>query len=828
MSMTFHDESAGTAQPATPNTAGRTGCLGRLVEIALFVLVVALPFGFQFWSWLGPALNPDVNPAALTAAQAGVTALLLIGFGLGWRGRRERAIYRAWLIAALYPLLMAATRLLPPTASTTLLIVQLGITGVLAAVLYLRLPKPGAPHSPGWMWGATLAAAGLFALPWLRGGALGSLEDALLALGLGLAFGALAALLLMHTWFPSLAQDSRGRGADIFSGGLAAGALLVTLASGLSFNGMQLVLMLALPALGFLAVALAYAPAGYDWRPPALLIGLAAALMLALVDTDALAVEASDPVLSWAFRSALLCVGLGWLLCGVALLWRRRWGQAEPTVRAWGIAAAAVWLLAVVVYAFAGNAGLYPDQYFVILKQQADVSAAEQMADYDARRQYVYDTLVATADSSQADLRRTLDRFGIAYTPYYLVNAVQVNGGLLPRLLLATRPEVDRILPAPRLRPLPEPLPKDRGEQTLPETHDWNLKLLGADRVWNELGVRGKGIVVGQSDSGVEGDHPEVAAAYRGRLTGSNDYAWFDPWSHTPAPVDFGGHGTHTLGTVLGKNTGVAPDATWIACVNLQRNLGDPGFYLDCLQFMLAPFPVGGDPFTDGDPARSANVLNNSWGCPQDYEGCDPDSLQQAVDALRAAGIFVVASAGNSGPQCGSIEDPIATYDAAFTVGAIDRNGNLAPFSSVGPVTIDGSNRPKPDVAAPGMDVWSAYPGGTYLPLDGTSMAGPHVAGVVALLWSANPKLIGDIDRTEQILRETARPFSGKMASMSESSAAETTPGEEEANGWITALEPDPQSCIVHTDAAQRPNNLVGYGIVDAFAAVQRALNEEK
>jgi subtilisin family serine protease len=336
--------------------------------------------------------------------------------------------------------------------------------------------------------------------------------------------------------------------------------------------------------------------------------------------------------------------------------------------------------------------------------------------------------------------------------------------------------------------------------------------------------------VIGQSDSGVEVDHPELADAYRGREAGS-DYNWFDPWSQTPAPVDYGGHGTHTLGSVLGNSTGVAPDATWIGCANLQRNLGNPALYLDCLQFMLAPFPLGGDPFVDGDPLRSAHVLNNSWGCPTEHEGCDPASLQGAVEALRAAGIFVVASAGNDGPRCSTITDPIAIYDASFSVGAVDEQRNLAPFSSTGPVTVDGSGRTKPDIAAPGVDVWSAFPGQQYAMLSGTSMAGPHVAGVVALLWSANPALIGNIERTEQILRETAQPFSGSMLPLDALISSEDTPpvlptvaAPDPAGGATDEATGAGEACILYTDAAETPNNLVGYGIVDAYAAVERAL----
>ncbi len=145
----------------------------------------------------------------------------------------------------------------------------------------------------------------------------------------------------------------------------------------------------------------------------------------------------------------------------------------------------------------------------------------------------------------------------------------------------------------------------------------------------------------------------------------------------------------------------MAPGAEWVGCVNLDRNLGNPARYLDCLQFMLAPFPAGGDPFTDGRPERAPHVLTNSWGCPP-IEGCDPAALSPAATALTTAGIFVVAAAGNSGPRCGSIEDPPAPYADVFTVGAVDDTRTVADFSSRGPAV---GGAAKPDVVAPGAGV---------------------------------------------------------------------------------------------------------------------------
>jgi subtilisin family serine protease len=145
-------------------------------------------------------------------------------------------------------------------------------------------------------------------------------------------------------------------------------------------------------------------------------------------------------------------------------------------------------------------------------------------------------------------------------------------------------------------------------------------------------------------------------------------------------------------------------------------------------------------------------------------------------------------------------------------------------------VTIDGSGRTKPDIVAPGVQVWSAFPNSTYSKLDGTSMAGPHITGVVALMWSANPDIIGDIDRTEQILIETATPFSGTLAGLDLELLMTQMFGEEMAQA-VTGDVPEPEkpdvetgACISGTDLSQVPNNITGYGIVNAYEAVKRTL----
>jgi subtilisin family serine protease len=417
-----------------------------------------------------------------------------------------------------------------------------------------------------------------------------------------------------------------------------------------------------------------------------------------------------------------------------------------------------------------------------------------KIEDRDERLAAAYKTLTDHANKTQADLRSFFQKTNIEYTPYYLENAMEVRGGVFLKLYLESRPEVDRVIPSPRLRYAPEDFPQPGVESAHDGSVLWNVSMIGADKVWDEFGAQGEGIVVGQSDSGVDGNHPALRSQYRG-LNQGGDYNWFDPWNGTTSPNDENGHGTHTMGTILGANgIGIAPKAKWMACVNLDRNLGNPALYLDCMQFMLAPFPQGGDPLKDGDTTRAAHVMNNSWGCPS-LEGCDPNALLYAANNLRDAGIFVVVSTGNDGPNCETVESPLSLYDSVFSVGAIDQFGNMADFSSRGPVTADGSNRVKPDIVAPGVEIFSALPKSTYGANSGTSMAGPHLVGVVALIWSAQPELIGDIDATEQIIIDTAKPYTGNTS----------------------------QGCFT----GDSPSNAYGYGVVDVYEAVKKALEEK-
>jgi hypothetical protein len=170
---------------------------------------------------------------------------------------------------------------------------------------------------------------------------------------------------------------------------------------------------------------------------------------------------------------------------------------------------------------------------------------------------------------------------------------------------------------------------------------------------------------------------------------------------------------------------------------------------------------------------------------------CAPQSLHVALQSLRDAGIFMAVSAGNSGPGCGSINDPPGLDAASITVGATDLNDSIANFSSRGPVIVDGSNRPKPELVAPGVNVRSSYRGNVFRNLSGTSMSAPHVAGAVALLWSAYPSLRGQVDNTLAVLEQSAVPLTSA------------------------------QLCGGDTNNAV-PNNVFGYGRIDVLQAFLR------
>ena len=391
------------------------------------------------------------------------------------------------------------------------------------------------------------------------------------------------------------------------------------------------------------------------------------------------------------------------------------------------------------------------------------------------------------------------------YRRFWAVNAVQarLNTAQLQRVLAL--PRVTRVaanLPARAVEP-PAPVAPLEGatSRTALAAIEWGVNRVKAPWAWSQ-GYTGQGIVVAGQDTGYAWDHPALINAYRGynAAAGSvnHDYNWHDsihsdigavnPGGTNPCgydslvPCDDHGHGTHTMGTMAGNDLapgstdwpaaatnaiGVAPGAKWIGCRNMDAGDGTPATYIECFEWFIAPYPVAGTS-TEGDPSKAPDVMDNSWGCTS-AEGCTTATLgviEPALNAADAAGIVVVVSAGNSGSACKTIWNPPAIYPSAFAVGSTNSGGGLAPSSSRGPVTYAGQTVTKPDLSAPGVDVRSSWPVGfagdptdPYRLLSGTSMAAPHVVGVVALLLSAQPSLRGQTDLIKTIVARTADPM---------------------------------------------------------------------
>jgi subtilisin family serine protease len=455
----------------------------------------------------------------------------------------------------------------------------------------------------------------------------------------------------------------------------------------------------------------------------------------------------------------------------------------------------------------------------VELYPQADLSGAAALPTKADKGRYVFEALRAAADNApQRDLLRRLAEWGVPHRSFWLVNALLVEASPAAMEEMARHPVVRRLHADPPVRrPEPVRLP-DAGPRGGAPLLAWGLSFMRVDSVW-ALGINGQGALIGGQDTGYDWDHFALRDNYAGwnGATADHHYHWHDA-IHTLSPLnndttnlptnnpcgldvgepcDDGSHGTHTMGTMagrqdsLGNPIGVAPGARWIGCRNMERGWGSPSTYLECFEFFLAPTDLSGQ---NPDPARAPHVINNSWGCPP-VEGCDTSNfalMDLAIENLRAAGVVVVVSAGNDGPACATVRNPAAIFEGSFSVGASDFSGQIAAFSSRGGVEIDGSSRAKPNVSAPGVAVYSSVPGNGYTFSSGTSMAGPHVAGLVALLISANPALAGQVEAIETIIEQSATP------------AFDTV----DCSG---------------VPGTNHPNNTYGWGIVDAVRAVQLA-----
>lgn len=301
-----------------------------------------------------------------------------------------------------------------------------------------------------------------------------------------------------------------------------------------------------------------------------------------------------------------------------------------------------------------------------------------------------------------------------------------------------------------------------------PGTESWNLEQMKAPDAWKQ-GITGKDVVVAVIDTGVDLSHPDLTQNLwqnQGEIpdngtdddgNGFIDDAWgWDFVDDDGRPGDlsfnFSGHGTHVAGIVAAAQndigiTGVAPDATIMPVRVLDRN--GTGTARDVAKGIRYA------------AANGADVINLSLGSAAGSK--ISRSIRKALRFARQEGVAVAIAAGNERQNFGSKRsgEPAfwaATRDAGIAVGAIDRNGVIANFSN------PTGNRPGMSfLVAPGVEVNSLVPTGFQRrlgisldtqPLSGTSMATPHVAGLMALMLNANPDLTPA--QMSRILAETA------------------------------------------------------------------------
>ena len=444
--------------------------------------------------------------------------------------------------------------------------------------------------------------------------------------------------------------------------------------------------------------------------------------------------------------------------------------------------------------------------------QKMDLSSYRSHWDKNQKGSFIFKALQENARISQYAVQKWLTDKGISYKSNVLVNALLVSLDKSQVYEVINRKEVAFIYDNPEIFVTPNQ--RSLENQSLRSASEWGIEKIKAPAVW-AMGITGKGIVIAGQDTGYDWSHPDLVSAYRGnsKETVKHDYHWFDaidkasplnkdtlnPCGYSiKIPCDDDVHGTHTMGTMVGKNLsgtsiGVAPGATWIGARNMDRGYGNPFSYLACFDWFLAPRDLSGK---NPNPLLAPHVINNSWSCPT-MEGClnnHVELFEKAISLLRKAGIMIVVSAGNDGGGCETMNEIPVTVSGAFSIGATRSNDSIASFSSRGPALIQGKKVIKPDVSAPGVSIKSALPGNRYGLLSGTSMAGPHVAGLAALLFSANASLIGQVDKVEQIIRETSLPlYSSQVCS--------------------------------NISGGSYPNPVYGYGRVDALAAVKKALS---
>jgi subtilisin family serine protease len=385
---------------------------------------------------------------------------------------------------------------------------------------------------------------------------------------------------------------------------------------------------------------------------------------------------------------------------------------------------------------------------FRLVSESAGFPAGTDQGNKPTAHKMVVEHLRSAATRNQAGFVAELENLKAggeieSYRRFWIANIISVTADSSVLIELAGRNDVEEMfedLPISLIAPV-----STWEASAITSGHETGLSIIGAPEVW-ALGLDGRGSLVCNFDTGVYGNHPALMSKYRGNNGGVAASCWFDPYTNTDYPQDSHGHGTHTMGIMVGSvdgdTVGVAPGAQWIAAGVVDRGGGIQRSIAD----ILAAFEWAADP--DGDPSTVddvPDVINNSWGIPLGYYPACDQTFWEAIDNVEAAGVICLFAAGNEGPFESTIRTPadrIASDFNCFSVGAVDGSTEdwpVAGFSSRGPSGCDGITV-KPEVTAPGVGIRSASRTGDYVNMSGTSMATPHVAGAAAILRQFNPE----------------------------------------------------------------------------------------
>jgi subtilisin family serine protease len=423
------------------------------------------------------------------------------------------------------------------------------------------------------------------------------------------------------------------------------------------------------------------------------------------------------------------------------------------------------------------------DEYvscLVMMKDQANTSMVNAKLNpaLATRKQMHASVLSALKDKSESSQMELVDYLNQKITDggvkqfktFWITNAILVTAKKEVIEKIALRPEVEVVEENYPIT-LTEPVSVEKAAGGAVEKERC-LSAMSVREAW-KMGYNGAGRLVCSLDTGVDGHHPALESNWRGNNGGSASACWFDPLGST-YPKDDKGHGSHTMGIMVGKSDddtiGVAYGAEWIAAAVIDRGQTFSQTVADILDaFQWAVDPDENPETIDDVP----DVINNSWGIPVGFKPACDQTFWNAIDNTENAGVVVIFAAGNEGPNPSTLRTPadrISSPTNSFSVGAVDAQSYgypVANFSSRGPSGCDNQTI-KPEVCAPGVNVYSCYKNGEYRLMSGTSMSAPFVSGAVAILRQYNPD--ATTEQVKQALLESCTDLG--------------SPGEDNSYGW--------------------------------------------